>query len=52
MTETHITLYGEKSERFEEVKEELRDRAGFEPSNPDVVMVLIDDSDLPDRRGR
>jgi len=52
VTETHITLYGEKSDRFEEIKSELQERAGFEPTNPDVVKVLMDESERPKARTR
>jgi len=42
MTETHITLYGEKSEAFEAVKEEIGPD-GVESTNTAVVMRLIEE---------
>lgn len=37
----HIKLYGEKGERFTEIKEELTEQLGYEPSNPEVVGILM-----------
>lgn len=52
--ETYISLYGDKAEAFERVKEELGP-AGVDPSNCDVVMRLIeeyeDSGDEPIRGG-
>jgi hypothetical protein len=38
---THIKLYGSKSERFEEIKEGLRDELGYEPTNPEVTGIIM-----------
>ncbi|WP_435195458.1 hypothetical protein [Natronomonas sp. EA1] len=38
---SHVKLYGSKSERFEEIKAELTDQLGYEPSNPEVVGLLM-----------
>ncbi len=38
---THIKLYGGKRERFEEIKEELRSELGYEPTNPEVIGILM-----------
>ncbi|WP_435196445.1 hypothetical protein [Natronomonas sp. EA1] len=38
---SHIKLYGSKSERFEQIKEELEAQLGYEPSNPEVVGLLM-----------
>ncbi|WP_299331829.1 hypothetical protein [Haloplanus sp.] len=44
----HIKLYGEKGERFEEIKRDLTDHLGYEPSNPEVVGFLMGDFDQPE----
>jgi hypothetical protein len=36
-----IKLRGEKGERFEEIKAELTDQFGYEPSNPETVGMLM-----------
>lgn len=41
MTEKYISLYGEKAEAFERVSDEFGPE-GVDPSNPDVVMRLIE----------
>jgi hypothetical protein len=41
MSETYISLYGEKSEAFEDVAEEFGPE-GVDPSNAEVVMRLIE----------
>lgn len=38
---THIKLYSEKRERFEEIKRDLTEQLGFEPTNPEVVGFLV-----------
>jgi hypothetical protein len=37
----HIKLYGGKADRFQEVKASLTDQMGYEPSNPEVVGMLL-----------
>lgn len=37
-----IKLYGSKAARFEEIKEQLTRELGYEPSNSEVVGVLMD----------
>ncbi|WP_254536397.1 hypothetical protein [Halomarina litorea] len=37
----HIKLYGSKGERFEDIKESLTRRLGYEPSNPEVIGILM-----------
>lgn len=37
----HIKLYGSKSDRFETIKLELTEALGYEPSNPEVVGILM-----------
>lgn len=37
----HIKLYGTKAERFEEVKQRLVEELGYEPSNPEVVGLMM-----------
>lgn len=43
----HIKLYGEKGERFEEIKDDLTEHLGYEPSNPEVVGFLMGGFDQP-----
>jgi len=46
----HIKLYGSKADRFETIKRELTASLGYEPSNPEVVGILMasfDRADLP-----
>lgn len=38
---SHIKLSGGKAERFEEIKNQLQDELGYEPTNPEVVGVLM-----------
>jgi hypothetical protein len=58
-------LYGSKGERFEQIKAEMTKRLGYEPSNPELVGMLmahytehsglgqaIDDHPVPSRRQR
>lgn len=37
----HIKLYGTKGDRFEEIKQELSQQLGYEPSNPEVIGILM-----------
>lgn len=36
-----VKLYGGKKERFEEIKEDLAGELGYEPTNPEVLGVLM-----------
>ncbi|MCL7418395.1 MAG: hypothetical protein M8354_11240 [Halalkalicoccus sp.] len=38
---THIKLHGSKSDRFERIKSELSQWLGYEPSNPEVLGLLM-----------
>lgn len=38
---SHIKLYGSKSDRFEELKTQLGNKLGYEPSNPEVVGLIM-----------
>lgn len=38
---SHIKLYGGKGERFNEIKDQLAEELGYEPSNPEVVGILM-----------
>lgn len=38
---THIKLHGTKAERFETIKADLTEQLGYEPSNPEVVGILM-----------
>jgi len=40
---SHIKLYGGKSNRFQEIKEDLEENLGYEPSNPEVIGLLMAD---------
>ncbi|WP_290812843.1 hypothetical protein [Halovivax sp.] len=46
---THVKLYGDKAERFEEIKAHLTEQLGYEPSNPEVIGLLMatDDGERP-----
>jgi hypothetical protein len=43
---SHIKLYGGKAERFEEVKSQLSDKLGYEPTNPEVIGILMGEYSL------
>lgn len=49
---SHIKLYGSKSDRFENIKEDLEDHLGYEPSNPEVVGLLMARYDGEQQRPR
>jgi len=36
-----ITAYGTKAERFREVREEIKESRGYEPSNSEVLGILL-----------
>jgi len=38
---SHIKLYGSKSDRFEEIKTKMEQQLGYEPSNPEVVGLIM-----------
>lgn len=38
---SHVKLYGTKGERFEAIKADLQDELGYEPTNPEVVGILM-----------
>ncbi len=38
---SHIKLYGSKSSRFEEIKTSMEQQLGYEPSNPEVVGLIM-----------
>ncbi|PSQ23736.1 hypothetical protein BRD04_02560 [Halobacteriales archaeon QS_9_67_17] len=42
----HIKLYGSKADRFEEISETLSDQLGYEPSNPEVVGIIMSGIDV------
>ena len=45
---TSIKLYGSKAERFEQIKATLTEQLGYEPSNPEVVGLLMASFDEDD----
>ena len=49
MTEPNepITLYGSKAARFREIRDQLEDEYGVQPTNPEVVFELIKKWDGP-----
>lgn len=38
---SHIKLYGGRGERFEEIKDAMTDRLGYEPTNAEVIGILM-----------
>lgn len=38
---THIKLYGDKADRFEAIKADLTCRLGYEPTNSEVLGLLM-----------
>ncbi len=38
---SHIKLYGSKSNRFEQLKDDIAGTLGYEPSNPEIVGLLM-----------
>lgn len=42
---SHIKLYGSKSERFEAIKAELTEELGYEPTNPEVIGLIMAEYD-------
>lgn len=47
---TSIELHGELDQRFDEIKSHLADKLGYEPTNAEVVGILMAEysSDTPD----
>lgn len=41
MSETHITLYGQHSERFDQIQAALEDERGLELSNAGTVREMM-----------
>ena len=41
MAETHVTLYGDHSGRFEEIKQEMENARGMSMANADVLRELM-----------
>lgn len=46
--ETHITLYGQHSERFEEIQEALEEERGLDLSNAATVREMMVRVDVDD----
>ncbi|SIS13653.1 hypothetical protein [Natronorubrum thiooxidans] len=46
---SHIKLYGSKSDRFEELKTHMAEQLGYEPSNPEVVGLIMAAYETDDR---
>lgn len=49
---SHIKLYGSKSDRFEEIKHRMEERLGYEPSNPEVVGLMMATYEADGTEGR
>lgn len=45
-----ITLYGGKAKRFREIQQHIEEERGWEPSNSEVLAVLMSDFDEGTRR--
>lgn len=45
----HISLRGPKAERFEDVKDAMVEELGYEPSNPELVGMLMGNFDARKR---
>ncbi|WP_187432921.1 hypothetical protein [Natronococcus pandeyae] len=48
---SHIKLYGSKSNRFEEIKHTMEEQLGYEPSNPEVVGLMMATYELNTKDG-
>lgn len=48
----HIKLYGGKEERFAGIKDALTAEFGYEPSNPEVLGILMGQIDLEELEQR
>ena len=48
---SHIKLYGDKGDRFEQIKADLTRELGYEPSNPEVVGLLMGTVDVDELLG-
>lgn len=50
---SHIKLYGGRGERFEEIKGAMADRLGYEPTNAEVIGILMAEypANTPDQDG-
>jgi hypothetical protein len=46
MVRVQITLTGEKSQRFQELRDELEEQLGYRPSRPEVVGYLMGQTDV------
>lgn len=46
----HIKLYSGKGDRFMEIKSELTEQLGYEPSNPEVIGLLMAHHNQPKTR--
>ncbi len=38
---SHIKLYGSKGDRFEQLKQDIAGTLGYEPTNPEIVGLLM-----------
>lgn len=46
----HISLRGPKAERFEDYKDAAVEELGYEPSNPELVGMLMGNFDARERK--
>jgi hypothetical protein len=50
MSRTQITLHGDRSELFRDIRDDLEEEFGYRPSRPEVVGYLMADYDLSPKR--
>jgi len=48
MVTASVSLHGEKAERFREIKTELGEQLGYEPSNADTLGLVMAQWDDPE----
>lgn len=48
---SHIKLYSGKAQRFEEIKQHIEDKLGYEPTNPEVIGILMGLYDAENQSG-
>lgn len=45
----HISLSGSKAERFDDIKDAVVEELGYEPSNPELIGILMGSFDSRNR---
>lgn len=41
-----ITLYGERAERFREIRKDIENRLGYKPTNAETLGIIMSEWDL------